>query len=121
MRTDNSSKCVYGRDLYVVSLVGTPYFKVGRATDCQKRLRQIQAGSPIEARIVLQFAGAGYREPQLHKALMLHRLNGEWFDCTLADIMRSAARLGLVEVPCEQFACPLLLGLGSIVESKVPA
>ena len=63
MRTDNSSKCVYGRDLYVVSLVGTPYFKVGRATDCQKRLRQIQAGSPFEARIVLQFAGAGFREP----------------------------------------------------------
>ena len=121
MRTDKSSKCVYGRDLYVVSLVGTPYFKVGRATDCQKRLRQIQAGSPIEARIVLQIAGAGYREPQLHKALMLHRLHGEWFDCSLGEIVRCAALLGLVEVPCEQFASPLLLGLGGVVESKVLA
>jgi len=121
MRTDSSSKCVYGRDLYVVSLVGTPYFKVGRATDCQKRLRQIQAGSPIEARIVLQFAGAGYWEPQLHKALMLHRLNGEWFDCSLGEIVRCAARLGLVEIPCEQLGSPLLLGMGSIVETKVLA
>ena len=121
MRTNNSSKCVYGRDLYVISLVNMPYFKVGRATDCQKRLRQIQAFSPFEARIVLQYAGASNREAHMHKALMLHRLNGEWFDCTLADIMRSAARLGLVEIPCEQFASPFLLGLGSIVKSEVPA
>jgi hypothetical protein len=121
MRTDNSSKCVYGRDLYVISLVNTPYFKVGRATDCQKRLRQIQACSPFEARIVLQYAGAGNREAHMHKALMLHRLNGEWFDCTLADIMRSVSRLGLVEIPCKQLGSPFLLGLGSIVEPKVPA
>ena len=119
MLGNNSPKCVYGRDLYVIRLVITPYFKVGRATDCQKRLRQIQACSPFEARIVLQYAGAGNREAHMHKALMLHRLNSEWFDCTLADIMRSAARLGLVEVPCEQFACPLLLGLGGVVESEV--
>ena len=70
---------------------------------------------------MLQFAGAGYREPQFHKALLLHRLNGEWFDCSLGEIMRCAARLGLVEILCEQFGGPLLLGLGGVVESKVPA
>ncbi len=67
-------------DLYFIQMTEAPYhFKIGRAKDPEKRLKQLQTGSPVKLKIVHVFKGLGNKEKMLHEELRRWRLEGEWF------------------------------------------
>jgi hypothetical protein len=69
-------------DLYFIQMEESPYhFKIGRAKDVQKRLKQLQTGSAIKLRLVHTFKGLGHKEKSLHEELQKWRQSGEWFAC----------------------------------------
>jgi hypothetical protein len=68
------------RDLYFIQMQEEPYhFKIGIATNPEKRLKQLQTGSAAPLKIVHVFKGLAYREKELHKLLERFRQSGEWF------------------------------------------
>jgi|LauGreDrversion4_2_1035121.scaffolds.fasta_scaffold66033_2 hypothetical protein len=69
-------------DLYFIQMTEAPYhFKIGRAKDPNKRLKQLQTGSSIKLKLVHIFEGLGNKEKMLHEELDRWRLEGEWFAC----------------------------------------
>lgn len=68
--------------LYIIQSDVTGAFKVGRSKNVQKRLKQLQTGSPYKLKLILELKHQGYIEKQLHEILKIHkcRKNGEWFD-----------------------------------------
>lgn len=72
-----------GAHLYVIQSHTTGAFKVGRSSDPERRLRDLQVGSPFELRIILVVENAGWRERRVHHALRGYRsqgtYKGEWF------------------------------------------
>ena len=70
-------------DLYFIQSKGTGYLKIGRANDCERRIRELQTGNALELRLIYVFKGMAWREYALHKELAKWRLEGEWFhpDC----------------------------------------
>jgi hypothetical protein len=69
-------------DLYFIQMAEAPYhFKIGRAKDPNKRLKQLQTGSSIKLKLVHIFKGLGNKEKMLHEELRRWRLEGEWFSC----------------------------------------
>ncbi len=69
-------------DLYFIQMIEEPYhFKIGRAKDPNKRLKQLQTGSAIKLKLVHIFEGLGNKEKMLHEELKPWRLEGEWFVC----------------------------------------
>ena len=72
-----------GLHLYIIQSAVTGAFKVGRSSDPDRRLRDLQTGSPHRLKIILVVKEEGWRERFIH-----HRLNrfrsqgpnyGEWF------------------------------------------
>lgn len=59
---------------------GQGAIKIGWAKDPDKRLRQLQIGTPKPLRLVGVIAGSQMVERLIHKDLALARLRGEWFD-----------------------------------------
>lgn len=60
--------------------------KVGRATDPDLRLKQLQTGSPYELRMWLSMKGAGFVEPIFHALFGDEALRGEWYPAgSMAD------------------------------------
>jgi hypothetical protein len=75
-----------GRDLYFIQMRVTGAVKIGRSKDVERRLSELQVGSPHQLRILLVVPDLGYMEPRVHQKLGTHRLrqgSGEWFgpDC----------------------------------------
>lgn len=70
--------------LYIIQSDVTGAFKVGRSKNVQKRLKQLQTGSPYKLKLILELKHQGYIEKQLHEILKTHkcRKNGEWFEFT---------------------------------------
>jgi hypothetical protein len=71
-----------GKDLYIFQMAVTGDFKVGRTSNVQRRLGEVQTGSPHELRILLHAPGLGHMERDLHHALQSYRCRrrkGEWF------------------------------------------
>ena len=72
-----------GAHLYVIQSHTTGAFKVGRSSDVQARLSQLQVGSPFDLRIVLILENQGHREREIHKRLEGYEsqsgTGGEWF------------------------------------------
>jgi hypothetical protein len=54
--------------------------KIGQAQDVQKRLRDLQMGSPVVLKILAVTSGGQSRETAYHFTFAGHRLHGEWFD-----------------------------------------
>jgi hypothetical protein len=65
--------------LYVVYNRATLHAKIGRAQDVDRRLAQLQTGSPVALEVVLEVPFAGWTEPVLHTAFVAYRTEGEWF------------------------------------------
>jgi hypothetical protein len=74
-----------GLHLYVIQSDVTGAVKIGRSTNPEKRLLELQTGSPYKLRMLAWFVGCGEMEPVLHRSLERWRLKtkGEWFhyDC----------------------------------------
>lgn len=72
-----------GQHLYIAQSHTTGAFKVGRSSKPERRLRDLQVGSPFKIKLILVVEGMGWRERKVHAALRgyssqgLHA--GEWF------------------------------------------
>lgn len=73
-----------GRHLYIIQSKTTGSIKIGRSDDPDRRLKQLQTGSPYTLRIILVMKNEGDRESRLHRHMANHRTRhthgGEWFD-----------------------------------------
>ena len=71
-----------GRHLYVIQSDKTGAVKIGRSSDPEKRLLQLQTGSPHKLQILATYEGKGDEEKFLHRTVNRFRLRvqkGEWF------------------------------------------
>lgn len=72
----------------VVYLIGGPSSsraKIGRATDAKRRLRTIQAMSPVKLEILWTHPGGAALESAFHEHFRDRRAHGEWFDFGSAE------------------------------------
>lgn len=69
-------------DLYIIQSDVTGDFKIGRSKQPNKRLFQLQTGSPYKLKIILVLKGMGHLEKQLHRQIKSNsrKCKGEWFD-----------------------------------------
>jgi hypothetical protein len=82
--------------LYVIKAASTGYYKVGRAINPSTRVRRLQTRSPFDLEIVHTICGedeieASRLERRVHELLDPHHFRGEWFDCSLDQIMAAIA------------------------------
>jgi len=72
-----------GEHLYLIQSFCTGAFKVGRSSNPERRLRDLQVGSPFKLKIILVVKNQGTREKRVHDALHAFRsqgeYEGEWF------------------------------------------
>lgn len=70
-----------GAHLYLIQSNVTGAVKIGRSNHPEKRLLELQTGSPYKLRLLAQFEGRGSIEPVLHREMESFRLKikGEWF------------------------------------------
>ena len=72
-----------GAHLYIIQSHTTGAFKVGRSSDVETRLKQLQTGSPYKLRITLVLENQGTREREIHRRLRGYESQsddgGEWF------------------------------------------
>jgi len=72
-----------GEHLYVIQSHTTGAFKVGRSSNPERRLHDLQVGSPFKLRLILVVEGMGWREKRVHEALQGYHsqgtYEGEWF------------------------------------------
>lgn len=71
-----------GAQLYVIGGDGLPHVKIGTSINPQKRLRQLQPGSPIRLTVLWTTPGDSTLERQVHARFDAYRSYGEWFDLT---------------------------------------
>ena len=74
-----------GLHLYIIQSNITGAVKIGRSNHPEKRLLELQTGSPYKLKLLASFDGKGDLEPVLHRTMDRWRLKikGEWFhhDC----------------------------------------
>lgn len=79
-----------GEHLYIAQMGVTGAIKIGRSSDPEARLRNLQTGCPYEIRLILVVPNAGHREAKLHRYLRTYRTRaheGEWFrESALGDL-----------------------------------
>ena len=70
-------------DLYIIQSDVTGMIKIGRSSNPQKRLKQLQTGNPNCLKLIASFKGEGWKEKLIHEELKRWRKKGEWFsyDC----------------------------------------
>lgn len=72
-----------GEHLYLIQMDRTGVIKIGRSSNPEKRLKQLQTSCPYELRIILVLQGEGHRERDFHRRLRRYntrRYQGEWFE-----------------------------------------
>lgn len=72
-----------GAHLYIMQSKVTGAFKVGRSSNVENRLKQLQTGSPYELRVILVLEDQGSQEREIHRRLRGYESQdtegGEWF------------------------------------------
>jgi len=68
--------------LYIIQSDKTGDIKIGRSKHPQKRLKQLQTGSPQKLKLLVVVENKGNIEKNIHRRLDRYRSrrNGEWFD-----------------------------------------
>lgn len=68
-------------DLYFIQSKKTGMIKIGRSKHPERRLKQLQTGSPNKLKLIAVFENEGWREYELHHYLKQWKVrsNGEWF------------------------------------------
>lgn len=77
--------------VYFIRQADTGFIKIGRAVDPERRIHNIQVGSPQELKLlgaVLEFGA--FDEGGIHDAFTVHHFRGEWFQerGSLAAVVR---------------------------------
>jgi hypothetical protein len=65
--------------VYFIDAIGGNRIKIGRTMRLSARLRNLQAMSPLELRVIHSLSGSHDLERALHIQFKEHRLHGEWF------------------------------------------
>ena len=70
-----------GEHLYIIQSAVTGAVKIGRSNDVEKRLKQLQTGSPYRLVLLAKFENKGCIEIYLHRELARYKsvMQGEWF------------------------------------------
>ena len=72
-----------GEHLYIIQSAVTGAFKVGRSSNVEARLKQLQTGSPYDLRIICTLENQGYKEKRIHRRLKGYESQthhgSEWF------------------------------------------
>jgi hypothetical protein len=71
-----------GKHLYLMQMDKTGAVKIGRSSNVERRLSEIQTGCPYRVRVILVLLNKGVIERSLHVRLENHRtagFEGEWF------------------------------------------
>lgn len=63
---------------------GPARVKIGFSSDPQRRLADMQVGSPVKLRLRTKWRGTSEDEASLHRLVAAHRLHGEWFEMAAA-------------------------------------
>lgn len=66
------------RVYFIQAIEGGP-IKIGMSQNPERRLADLQVGSPVRLRIIGVAVGGQQREAALHRRLAKHRVHGEWF------------------------------------------
>ncbi|MFJ2854422.1 GIY-YIG nuclease family protein [Streptomyces rubiginosohelvolus] len=66
--------------LYLISSANSPLVKIGWSDNPERRLRDLQTGSPVSLQLLAVFEGGAVMEAELHRRLGDKRRHGEWFD-----------------------------------------
>jgi len=88
--------------LYIIQSSNNGCFKIGRSKHPEKRLKQLQTGSPYKLKLVLVLLNEGKQEKSLHMRFPKSEITckGEWFDFNLLGFLpdRIYEKLNLEEV-----------------------
>ncbi|WP_048574430.1 GIY-YIG nuclease family protein [Streptomyces leeuwenhoekii] len=71
--------------VYVLGTPGSNTVKIGRTTNLQKRVGDIQRMSPVRLTVLWTTPGGSELEAQLHRHFAKFRSHGEWFTFTASD------------------------------------
>lgn len=90
--------------LYIIQSSNNGCFKIGRSKHPEKRLKQLQTGSPFKLKIILVLENEGRQEKSLHMRFPKSDITceGEWFDFDLIAFLpdRIYEKLDLEEINC---------------------
>uniref|UniRef100_UPI003F49232F GIY-YIG nuclease family protein n=1 Tax=Streptomyces sp. CA-141956 TaxID=3240051 RepID=UPI003F49232F len=92
---------------YVIGEAGSSAVKIGMSNTPERRLREIQAHSPVRVTILWTHPGGHPLEQALHSHFAAYRMHGEWFDFGTLDPVQTitqALSTGAVAVPEEPSA-----------------
>lgn len=92
--------------MFVLEIIAVPdflyvircgdYFKVGRATNPDKRLGVIKSSSPYDVELLvvydIPYPGIARAEETAHRLLAAHHHRGEWFRCDQAIALEAVNR-----------------------------
>ena len=65
--------------IYLITVEGQNYCKIGFTSNVEKRLNVIQTSNPFKCTVKYTIIGDKCRESFLHEKFKEYRLNGEWF------------------------------------------
>lgn len=65
--------------IYLITVEGQNYCKIGFTSNVEKRLSAIQTSNPFKCTVKYVITGDVSREKSLHERFKKYRLNGEWF------------------------------------------
>jgi hypothetical protein len=74
--------------LYIIQSSKNGSFKIGRSNNPEKRISQLQTGSPYKLKIILVLKNMGYLEKSIHRNILTgnkRSCRGEWFDFELSS------------------------------------
>lgn len=75
-----------GREMvYFIHAPEVHRVKIGTTTDIDKRLSQMQTGSPTQLRVIKLLPGGRDEERRWHHRFAEKRIEGEWFDDSVLD------------------------------------
>ncbi len=76
--------------VYLVQAVGTSRYKIGRASDANKRFVDLKAQSPFPLKLITAFYvdDVVNQEKRLHQVASAFRVHGEWFELPEAWVNR---------------------------------
>jgi len=66
--------------VYFIEAVGTPRIKLGYSVDPEKRLKELQTGSPYKLALLAKWPAIPQTETYLHELFTEYRVHGEWFE-----------------------------------------
>lgn len=110
--------------VYIISAVGTQYFKIGISQESVvRRLCNLQTGCPLKLRYVYHgyVANIFQTEKELHKIFSPFRTIGEWFSLVTEDVQKciTLIRLMQVEEIQEEINYPILVEDNSVEDEEL--